>query len=49
MAGWHSYVAPLGKHGRAADGQLALQVLPLARQLAGTDRDGLDCADRADL
>ena len=49
VARWSEHAAPLGKNGRTANRQLALQMLPLTRKLTGADRDCLDNPDWADL
>ena len=45
----HAHLAPLGPQRRAAGGQLLLQVLPLMGELACTDGNGIDRADRPEL
>ena len=49
MTRWSEHAAPLGKHGWTAGSQLTLQMLPLARKLARTDKDWLNNPDWADL
>lgn len=49
VARWSEHAAPLGKNGRTANRQLALQMQPLTRNLARTDRDWLNSPDWADL